>query len=174
MKNRQIILHIREKIHRFNFYDFFKFVQGKLSRVFLPSLKKRFILPMNTTKINQRFFSVGTEDGEKGKPIIFKKSVSEDANCETLAKEHGVDLVISSSGLNCLALNMDPNTKISWILPVVVKHINDKNVVFVDKPLPPTGLTAIKKNAWIYKYSLKAHVAHPFHIRAWRYLSYTI
>lgn len=144
-------------------------LQGVVPKVFLPNLTRRVLMPPNTPKMNQRFFSINNDKGPQ-KNVIFKTPVSEDPNCAKLAKMHDADLVISSGGLNCLALNIDPNITTSWILPVVVKCINDKNVVFIDKPLPPTGLTVLQKNAWMHKYNVKSYLAHPYHCGAAKYI----
>ncbi|XP_043267852.1 uncharacterized protein [Venturia canescens] len=138
---------------------------GTVPKIFLPKFTKRVLMPPNTTKINQRFFSIDSSKGPQ-ENVIFKTPVSQDPNCEKLAGIHDVNMVISSGGLNCLALNIEPNITTSWILPVVIKRINDKNVVFVDKPLPPTGLNVLQKNAWIHKYNVKSYLAHPFHCGA--------
>ncbi|CAG5076583.1 Similar to ICE2: Little elongation complex subunit 2 (Bos taurus) [Cotesia congregata] len=84
-----------------------------------------------------------------------------DSNFENLAKEHNVDLVITQSGLNCLAINIDPSYANNWILPVEVKEINNKNVVFVGKPLPPMVKNVLQKNSWVAKYILKSFFLVP-------------
>ncbi|KZC03783.1 NMDA receptor-regulated protein 2 [Dufourea novaeangliae] len=81
--------------------------------------------------------------------------LSEDANCQRLAESNNVDLVISSSGLNCLVNNIGPTYSNSWVLPLVIRRHNDKNVIYIDKPGPPPANTVSKKNTWVYKYILK-------------------
>lgn len=90
----------------------------------------------------------------------FKLPVSEDPNCQTLAENNNVDLVISSSGLNCLVNNIGSSYSNSWMLPIVIKKHNDKNVIYVDKPAPPVASTIPEKNTWIYKYILKYFFIH--------------
>lgn len=87
----------------------------------------------------------------------FRLSVSKDTYCEILAKEVEADFVISSSGLKCLLNNIDPDHSNSWLVPVVVKSHNGKNIVYIDKRLPPTNATVPQKNTWVYKYILRHH-----------------
>lgn len=68
-----------------------------------------------------------------------------------------VDVVISSSGLKCLLNNIDPQYSNLWTIPVVVKSHNDRNVVYIDKRLPPLTATIPQKNTWVYKYILRYH-----------------
>ncbi|OAD55762.1 hypothetical protein WN48_04294 [Eufriesea mexicana] len=96
---------------------------------------------------------------ESDKPKITKAQreelQNEDVNCQKLAEDNNVDLVISSSGLNCLVNNIGPTYPNSWILPIVIKKHNDKNVIYIDKPGPPVANTIPEKNTWVYKYILK-------------------
>lgn len=85
----------------------------------------------------------------------FKLSVSEDTYCESLAREAEADFVISSGGLKCLLNNIDPDYSNSWLVPVVVKSHNGKNIVYIDKKLPPANATIPQKNTCVYKYILR-------------------
>ncbi|XP_012275957.1 uncharacterized protein LOC105697317 [Orussus abietinus] len=82
--------------------------------------------------------------------------VSQDHNCENLAETHQVDLVISMSGLKCLANNVDQKSSTSWILPVLIREQCGKKIVYIDKPLPPNSKMIPQKNACIYKHLVKA------------------
>lgn len=86
----------------------------------------------------------------------FRLPVSDDMYCENLAMETKADFVISSSGLKCL-LNIDSCYLNSWIIPVVIKSHNGKNVVYIDKRIPPSIATIPQKNTWVYKYILRHH-----------------
>lgn len=84
----------------------------------------------------------------------FRLPVSDDTYCENLAMETKADFVISSSGLKCL-LNMDSYYLNSWIIPIVIKSHNGKNVVYIDKRIPSSLATIPQKNTWVYKYILR-------------------
>lgn len=85
----------------------------------------------------------------------FRLPVSEDKYCEKFALESKADVVISSSGLKCLLNNLDSNHANTWAIPVVIKSHNEKNVVYIDKKLPPLTATVPEKNTWVYKYILR-------------------
>jgi len=87
----------------------------------------------------------------------FRLPVSQDTCCESLAIESGADFVISSSGLKCLLSCINPDHSNSWLIPVVVRSHHEKNIVYVDKRLPPTMATVPQKNTWVYKYILRYH-----------------
>ncbi|XP_024869019.1 uncharacterized protein LOC112452837 [Temnothorax curvispinosus] len=87
----------------------------------------------------------------------FRLPVSEDSYCESLAREADADFVISSSGLKCLLNNIDPDYSNSWLIPVVVKSHHGKNIVYVNKRLPPSAATIPQKNTWVYKYVLRQY-----------------
>lgn len=84
----------------------------------------------------------------------FRLPVSDDTYCENLAMETKADFVISSSGLKCL-LNIDLYYLNSWIIPIVIKSHNGKNVVYIDKRIPSSLATIPQKNIWVYKYILR-------------------
>lgn len=84
--------------------------------------------------------------------------VHQDINCKNLAKEHDVDLVISTSGLKCLATNLNSNYNNTWILPVYIEEYNSKTVIFIDKPLPSMAKNIMEKNTWVYKYIIKNYL----------------
>lgn len=109
-----------------------------------------------------RRFTISTETIEWRENDYFSKSpqstlISEDVNCQKIIESNEVNLVISTSGLKCLVNNLDPAHKNTWTLPVQVKKINEKNVIFIDKVLPPTSSNVLQKNAWLYKHILKLH-----------------
>lgn len=119
----------------------------------LPDLTKPYILRVNSTNLEEKF-SISNEYSNHSN-MNFKLPVSKDPTCESLAEANEVDLVISSSGLNCFANNVGPNYTKTWLLPVVVKSQNGKNVIYIDKPAPPTCNTVPEKNTWVYKYILR-------------------
>lgn len=80
--------------------------------------------------------------------------MSDDIYCENFAIKTKADFVISSSGLKCL-LNSDSCYLNSWIIPIVVKSHNGKNVVYIDKRIPPSITTIPQQNTWVYKYILR-------------------
>ncbi|KAK9303829.1 hypothetical protein QLX08_004567 [Tetragonisca angustula] len=126
---------------------------GKLQKIVLPTFIKPCILRINSAQLRKRFLSNKNTFKELSNSV--KLPVSEDVNCQKLAEDNDVDLVISSSGLNCLVNNIDPTHSNSWILPIVIKRYNDKNVIYIDKPAPPIASTVPEKNTWVYKYILK-------------------
>lgn len=85
----------------------------------------------------------------------FKLSVSEDTCCESFARKAEADFVISSGGLKCLLNNIDPDHSNSWLVPVVVKSYDGKNIVYIDKRLPLANATIPQKNTLVYKYILR-------------------
>ncbi|XP_003394665.2 uncharacterized protein LOC100650803 isoform X1 [Bombus terrestris] len=126
---------------------------GKLQKIVLPTFTGPCMLHINSEQLQKRFLP--EKDNVKESLMFFKLPVSEDANCQKLAEDNNVDLVISSSGLNCLVNNIGPTYSNSWILPIVIKRHNDKNVIYIDKPAPPVASTIPEKNTWVYKYILK-------------------
>lgn len=132
---------------------FFSFLKGKLQKIVLPTFTRPCMLHINSEQLQKRFLP--EKDNVKEPLMFFKLPLSEDANCQKLAEDNNVDLVISSSGLNCLVNNIGPTYSNSWILPVVIKRHNDKNVIYIDKPAPPVASTIPEKNTWVYKHILK-------------------
>ncbi|XP_071855980.1 uncharacterized protein [Bombus fervidus] len=126
---------------------------GKLQKIELPTFTRPCMLHINSEQLQKRFLP--EKDNVNESSMFFKLPVSEDANCQKLAEDNNVDLVISSSGLNCLVNNIGPTYSNSWILPIVIKRHNDKNVIYIDKPAPPAASTIPEKNTWVYKYILK-------------------
>ncbi|XP_076244397.1 uncharacterized protein LOC143185335 [Calliopsis andreniformis] len=126
---------------------------GHLPQIKLPTLTKPCILRVNNKTLRKRFPYKNHSSTNSSVP--FKLPVSEDPNCQTLAEDNNVDLVISSSGLNCLVNNIGSNYLNSWILPVVIKKHNERNVIYIDKQAPPIASTIPEKNTWVYKYILK-------------------
>ncbi|XP_043260877.1 uncharacterized protein LOC122402287 [Colletes gigas] len=126
---------------------------GQLPKIVLPSFTGPYKLHISSEQLQKRFPPKNYTCNES--PVCYKSPVSEDPNCQKLAESNNVDLVISSSGLNCLVNNIGPSYTNSWILPLVIKRHNDKNVIYIDKPAPPNASTVPNKNSWIYKYILK-------------------
>ncbi|XP_076289652.1 uncharacterized protein LOC143213566 isoform X2 [Lasioglossum baleicum] len=127
--------------------------RGELPKITLPSLTGPCYLNVKFRDLKTRF--PHKHNVCKKSSMSYKLPVSEDANCQKLAESNNADIVISSSGLNCLVNNIGPNYSNPWILPVVIKRHNDKNVIYIDKPGPPSANTIPRKNNWIYKYILK-------------------
>ncbi|XP_014479488.1 PREDICTED: little elongation complex subunit 2-like [Dinoponera quadriceps] len=120
------------------------------SEVVLPKFDKPYFLRMKNTTILKKY-----------PPILssflphFKLPVSEDTYCRRLAEETKVDLIISSSGLKCLLNNIGSDCSNSWIIPVIIRSHHEKNVVYIDKKLPPVAATSLQKNSLVYKYILR-------------------
>ncbi|XP_063992308.1 uncharacterized protein LOC135170433 [Diachasmimorpha longicaudata] len=129
---------------------------GKIPRIIIPPLTRPTYLPCTSIKMEKAYFGFPTSG-------IQKNLISEDPNCQRLAETHDIDLVISSSGMNCLANNLDPSYKNSWALPVTIKEIQNRRVVFIDKPLPPLAKNVLQKNSWVCKPILKSLLLHPEH-----------
>lgn len=136
----------------------------------MPTFAKPCILRTNAKQLQKRFPPNNNVSNES--TTCTKLPVSEDPNCEKLAEINNVDLVISSSGLNCLVNNFGPNYANSWILPLAIKRHNDKNVVYIDKPGPPIASTIPEKNTWVYKYILKYFSIGKKHVASERYAEY--
>lgn len=119
------------------------------SEVVLPKLDEPYFLKVDSTTLFRKY-----------PPCLsslpsFKLPVSEDIYCMNFAEEAKVDLVISSSGLKCILNNIGSDYSNSWTIPVIIKSHNGKNVVYIDKKLPPVAATASQKNTWVYKYVLR-------------------
>ncbi|XP_017789945.1 PREDICTED: uncharacterized protein LOC108572256, partial [Habropoda laboriosa] len=137
---------------------------GELPEIVLPTLTRPYMLHVNSEQLQKRFPPKRNILNESS--ISYKLSVSEDPNCQKLAESNNVDLVISSSGLNCLVNNIEPSYSNSWILPLVIKRHNGKNVIYIDKPAPPTESTIQEKNSWVYKYILKYFLLGAKHLNS--------
>ena len=55
------------------------------------------------------------------------------------------DIVISSSALKVIFNNFMPKLDEVWSVPVVVRSHGKKNVIYVDKSLPPTSMSTEEK-----------------------------
>lgn len=126
--------------------------QGTFSKVVLPKLDQKCLLYMNPSTLLEKYPPYIVPDKVMQH---FKLSISEDIYCESLAKEAEVDFVISSGGLKCLLNNIDSEHSNLWLVPVVVKSHNGRNIVYIDKKLPPANATIPQKNTWVYKYILR-------------------
>ncbi|XP_018399079.1 PREDICTED: uncharacterized protein LOC108776846 [Cyphomyrmex costatus] len=126
--------------------------QGSFSKVVLPKLDHQHMLFINSESLLAQYPPCVEPDKVMQH---FRLPVSEDTYCESLAIEAGADIVISSSGLKCLLSNIDSDHSDSWLVPVVVKSHCGKNIVYIDKRLPPTIATIPQKNTWVYKYILR-------------------
>ncbi|EZA53909.1 hypothetical protein DMN91_009945 [Ooceraea biroi] len=126
--------------------------QESLSEIKLPQFHTREVLSVTTAMLHDRFIPSRYWMPDKK---VYSVLPSEDTYCESLAIKANADLVISSSGLKCLLNNVDSTQSNSWLIPVVIKSHNGKNVIYVDKKLPPTIATVPQKNTWVYKYILR-------------------
>ncbi|XP_011139519.1 uncharacterized protein LOC105183237 isoform X2 [Harpegnathos saltator] len=124
--------------------------QGTFSEVVLPKLDKPYFLEIDSKILFRKY-----PPSLSSTLPHFKLPVSEDTYCTNLAESTKVDLVISSSGLKCLLNNIALDFPNSWAIPVVIKSHHEKNIVYIDKKLPPTGATSLQKNTWVYKYILR-------------------
>ncbi|XP_011298787.1 uncharacterized protein [Fopius arisanus] len=129
---------------------------GKLPRLIIPELVRPTYLPVDSQKLEKTYFSFP-------EPQHQKNLITEDLNCDKIIEAHDIDLVISSSGLNCLCSNLDSSYKSSWALPVTVREVNNRKVILVDKPLPPQARNIIQKNSWISKYIIRSFLLNPRH-----------
>jgi len=68
------------------------------------------------------------------------------------------DVIISANALKAIFSNFMPQLDENWTIPVVVRRYGDKNVVFVDKTLPPTSMTSEDKTAYFCKKSVQMRV----------------
>jgi hypothetical protein len=55
------------------------------------------------------------------------------------------DVVISSSALKSIFNNFMPQLDEVWSVPVVVRAHGNKNVIYIDKSLPPTSMSTEEK-----------------------------
>ncbi|EFN68808.1 NMDA receptor-regulated protein 2 [Camponotus floridanus] len=122
---------------------------GSFSKVTWPKLNRPFILNTNYTMLLNKYQCATNNVTQH-----FRFPVSDDIYCENFAIKTKADFVISSSGLKCL-LNFDSCYLNSWIIPIVVKSHNGKNVVYIDKRIPPNIATIPQQNTWVYKYILR-------------------
>lgn len=128
--------------------------EGSFSKVMWPTFDRPNILHMNPALLLNKYQCVTPNKVTQH----FRLPVSDDTYCEHLAIESKADFVISSSGLKCLLNNNLSNSNSnSWIIPVVIKSHNGKNVVYINKRMPPSIATIPEKNTWVYKYILRHH-----------------
>ncbi|KAK0165185.1 hypothetical protein PV328_003727 [Microctonus aethiopoides] len=123
---------------------------GRIPKLKLPIAHNRNRVNPKNSLIRKKYFS---NDELKRENYVYQ-----DINCKNLAKEHNVDLVISTSGLKCLATNLNSNYNNTWILPVYIEEYNSKTVIFIDKPLPSMAKNIMEKNTWVYKYIIKNYL----------------
>ncbi|KAK0183243.1 hypothetical protein PV327_001302 [Microctonus hyperodae] len=123
---------------------------GRIPKLQLPIAHNRNNVNPKSVLIRKKYFS--------NAELKRENYVHQDINCKNLAKEHNVDLVISTSGLKCLASNLNSNYNNTWILPVYIEEYNSKNIIFIDKPLPSTAKNIMEKNTWVYKYIIKNYL----------------
>ncbi|XP_072767674.1 uncharacterized protein [Anoplolepis gracilipes] len=128
---------------------------GSFSKIMWPKLDRPSMLSLNSTILNKNHCVTPNNVTQH-----FRLPVSDDTYCEKLAMETNADFVISSSGLKCL-LNNDSCYLNSWTIPVVIKSHNGKNVVYIDKRIPPIIATIPQKNTWVYKYILREIFTDP-------------
>lgn len=126
--------------------------QGSFPKVTLPKLHQPCRLYIDRLELQEKFPPCVAPDKVTQ---YFRLPVSEDTYCESLAFLAEADFVISSNGIKCLLSNVGPDHLDSWLVSVVVKSHNGKNIVYVDKRLPPAKATIPQKNTWIYKYILR-------------------
>ncbi|RZC38475.1 uncharacterized protein BDFB_001399, partial [Asbolus verrucosus] len=122
---------------------------GTLARFAPPNLKEPYCLKLVTLPKLEEEISLNS-----------KLPVSQDQNIIKLLETHQFNAVISSSGLKQI---IDyTNTKIKWIIPVVIKDIsiNDikKKVVFIDKVLPKVNPSYQDLKYYAYKQLLKSNL----------------
>ncbi|XP_070158284.1 uncharacterized protein [Polyergus mexicanus] len=123
---------------------------GSFSKVMWPKLDRPSMLNVNPAILFSKYQCVTPNKVTQH----FRLPVRDDTYCEKLAMETKADFVISSSGLKCL-LNTDSYYLNSWIIPIVIKSHNGKNVVYIDKKIPSSLATIPQKNTWVYKYILR-------------------
>jgi len=89
-------------------------------------------------------------------------NVSRDANVQILAEKYLPDVIVSVSSLKTIFDNFGPRYERAWDIPVVVKEVNARRVVYIDKPVLIRGLTYRDKMELFYKLSAKAFLVHPW------------
>lgn len=117
----------------------------------LPVLDRPCLLRANGIKMLKKYQTDLVSDKETQHSRL---PVSQDTYCERFAVNNKVDLVISSSAIKCLMNNISDNSN-SWVIPVVIKSHNGKNIAYIDKKLPPIAATIPQKNTWVYKHILR-------------------
>uniref|UniRef100_F6T377 Uncharacterized protein n=1 Tax=Ciona intestinalis TaxID=7719 RepID=F6T377_CIOIN len=80
--------------------------------------------------------------------------ISEDPNAQKLALKWQANVVLSLSSLRVLTNNFSPYNE-EWEMPMVVKMIQGRKVVFIDKAFISKSLTARERNHIYYKHNIK-------------------
>lgn len=138
-------IHVCERCSIYNFF------QGIFSEIVLPKCdNKPYFFTMESSVLFRKY-----PPRVSSTLPHFRLPVSEDTQCVSFAEETKVDLVISSSGLKCLLSNISSDYSNSWTIPVIIRSHDGKNIVYIDKKLPPPAATALQKNTGIYKYILR-------------------
>lgn len=140
---------------------------GKIPFVRLPDFDQPFRVASSILKLRCKAFLNVPDSILSG--TLHKVPVSRDPNAERLARGHGANIVISTSGMRCLLDNHDENKYPpcsgvggSWVLPIIVKEHHSfcdgkpitKTIVFIDKPLPKPKMTGFEKVSWYQKHAL--------------------
>ncbi|XP_066582330.1 uncharacterized protein [Prorops nasuta] len=128
-------------------------VIGHPSNINLPIFGTQYILTTSSIDLQDQFLN--DPEAKNKHDLNFKLPVSQDFMCRNLVNKCDADMVISSSGLKCLINNAGPKYNNSWILPILIESHNGKNIIFVDKPVPPTIYTVLEKNNIACKYILR-------------------
>ncbi|XP_078487966.1 uncharacterized protein LOC100183534 isoform X2 [Ciona intestinalis] len=83
--------------------------------------------------------------------------ISEDPNAQKLAVKWQANIVLSLSSLRVLTNNFSPYNE-EWEMPMVVKMIQGRKVVFIDKAFISKSLTARERNHIYYKHNIKNYL----------------
>ncbi|KAF5272131.1 hypothetical protein FQA39_LY01213 [Lamprigera yunnana] len=122
-----------------------------------PTLLSKFTLNTNTLPNLNRTCTLNS-----------KLPVSQDKNIENALENHGVDVIISMSGIK--RLMDDSDNKSVWNLPIVIKQIKfklpnedvqEKKVVFIDKALPLQTPTRVDFNQQCHKRLVRLNLSKP-------------
>ncbi|XP_034249285.1 little elongation complex subunit 2-like isoform X2 [Thrips palmi] len=143
---------------------------GKIAMARLPDFHEAFRVASSILKLRTWAFLNVPPSNLNG--TLHKVPVSRDPNAERLARLHGANVVISTSGMRCLLDNYDekkcPVSEVgrSWVLPIIVKEHRSfcdgkpvtKTIIFIDKQLPKPKMTGVEKVSWYQKHALFAAV----------------
>ncbi|XP_072179372.1 uncharacterized protein [Diadema setosum] len=124
-------------------------ITGKVPKVTVPELSESKMFLRKTLPSGQEMVNTSKSAQE----------ATEEDNAQRLAEFHGVDIVLSGSGLLSLVDNHAPHYEQQWEIPVEVKANAEstakQKVVFLKKPLMKHAYYPHEANAIYHKFALK-------------------
>ena len=103
--------------------------------------------------------------------FLHDHQITQDPNAEKLAMVYLPDVIAPVSTLKTIFDNFGPQFGSCWEIPFTIRSygrkenditVDEKHVIFLDKPLPPKTLSVHDKNSWYHKIATKKFLLHPW------------